>query len=61
MADTLLSEVTGMVFLVLNSVMVHTTGVTTTTAMLSVSSDSTVSVGHMTSLMSQFPQTSYHF
>ena len=61
MTDTLLTEVTGMVFLEHNSVMMHATGVTATSTMLSVSSDSTVTVGHMSSLMSQFFQVSYHF
>ena len=50
-----LSVVAWMVFFHHDSLVMHTTGVTSTTWVLSVSADSTVSVGYMTPHMSRLP------
>ena len=50
-----LSVVTRMVLLHHDSFVMHTTGITSTTWVLSVSADSTVSVGYMTPHMSRLP------
>ena len=54
-SDTFLSVVPRMVFLHHNSFMMHTTGITSTTWMLSMSADSTVTVGYMTPHMPRLP------
>ena len=54
-SDTFLSVVPRMVFLHHNSFMMHTTGITSTTWMFSVSADSTVTVGYMTPHMPRLP------
>ena len=54
-SDTFLSVVPRMVFLHHNSFMMHTTGITSTTWMLSMSADSTVTMGYMTPHMSRLP------
>ena len=54
-SDTFLSVVSRMVFLHHDSFMMHTTGITSTAWVLSVSADSTVTVGYMTPHMSRLP------
>ena len=58
---TRFTEVTGMVFLEVDSVVVHATGVTATRGMLSVATDATSTHGDITSHLSRFSQSSNHF
>ncbi|MFS7964205.1 hypothetical protein Hanom_Chr08g00747451 [Helianthus anomalus] len=52
---------TGMVLVKKDAVVVHTSSVTTTSGMLTVLSDTTMSGAHMTALLPVLPQSGCHF
>ena len=57
---TYLTEVTGMVLVKQDSVVVHATGVTTTSWVLTVLSDTTVPSAHVTALLAVLLEASCH-
>ncbi|KAJ0548353.1 hypothetical protein HanIR_Chr08g0382821 [Helianthus annuus] len=55
------TEETGMVLVEKDPVVVHTSSVTTTSGMLTVLSDTTMSSAHVTALLPVLPQSGRHF